>query len=153
MSGPNAQLRTSDAGIALIKRFESFCATIYRCPAGKHTIGYGHVVLPGEQFGRITEADAIELLRRDLAIAEAAVRRLINVPLTQSQFDALVSFTFNVGEGALEKSTLRRRINQSDWVLAKRELLRWVYADDKKLKGLVVRREAEVGMIDGRKGT
>lgn len=147
MSGPNALLRTSDAGIALIKRFESFCATVYRCPAGKPTIGYGHVILPGEQFGTITEADAIELLRRDLAIAEAAVRRLITVPLTQNQFNALVSFTFNVGEGALEKSTLRRRINQGNWALAKRELLRWVFADGKVLAGLVVRREEEVGML------
>lgn len=147
MSGPNALLRTSDAGIALIKRFESFCATVYRCPAGKPTIGYGHVVLLGEQFGTITEADAIELLRHDLAIAEGAVRRLITVPLTQSQFDALVSFTFNVGEGALEKSTLRRRINQGNWALAKSELLRWVYAGGKKLKGLVARREEEAGML------
>lgn len=143
MSGPNAPLRTSNAGIALIKRFESFCATVYRCPAGKPTIGYGHVILPGEQFGTITEAEAIELLRRDLAIAEAAVRRLITIPLSQSQFDALVSFTFNVGEGALEKSTLRLRINQGNWTLAKRELLRWVYADGKKLKGLAARREEE----------
>lgn len=147
MSAPNALLRTSDAGIALIKRFESFCATVYLCPAGKPTIGYGHVILPGEQFGTLTEAEAIELLRRDLAIAEAAVRRLINVALTQSQFDALVSFTFNVGEGALEKSTLRRRINQGNWTLARRELLRWVYADGKKLNGLVARREEEAGML------
>lgn len=147
MSGPNALLRTSDAGIALIKRFESFCATVYRCPAGKPTIGYGHVILSGEQFGTITEAEAIQLLRRDLAIAVAAVRRLISVPLTQSQFDALVSFTFNVGEGALEKSTLRRRINQGDWALAKRELLRWVYADGNKLNGLVVRRQTEAGLF------
>ena len=147
MSGPNAQLQTSDAGVALIKRFESFCATVYRCPAGKPTIGYGHVILPREQFGTITEAEAIELLRRDLAIAEAAVRRLISVPLTQSQFDALVSFTFNVGEGALERSTLSRRINQGEWAQAKRELQRWVFADGKKLNGLVVRRDAEAGML------
>ena len=147
MSGPNAQLQTSDAGIALIKRFESFCATVYRCPAGKPTIGYGHVILPGEQFGTITEADAIELLRQDLAIAEAAVRRLITVPLTQSQFDALVSFTFNVGEGALEKSTLRRRINQREWPKAASELRRWVHSDGKVLPGLVTRRDEEVALL------
>ena len=103
--------------------------------------------MPGEQFGTITDAEAIELLSRDLAIAEAAVRRLIAVPLTKSQFDALVSFTFNVGEGALEKSTLRRRINQGNWELAKRELVRWVFADGKKLKGLVVRREEEAELM------
>lgn len=147
MSAPNGAMQTSDAGIALIKRFESFCATVYRCPAGKPTIGYGHVILPGEQFSTITETEAIALLRRDLAIAEAAVRRLISVPLTQNQFDALLSFTFNAGEGALETSTLRRRINQRNWALAKRESLRWVYSDGKKLKGLAVRREAEAGML------
>jgi lysozyme len=103
--------------------------------------------VPDEHFGTITEAEAIELLRRDLTIAEAAVRRLINGPITQGQFGPLVSFTFNVGEGALERSTLRRRINQGNWALAKRELLRWVHADGKKLKGLLVRREAEVELL------
>lgn len=105
------------------------------------------MVLPGEQFGTITEAGAIELLGRDLAIADAAVRRLITVPLTQSQFDALVSFTFNVGEGSLERSTLRRRIKQGNWELSKRELLRWVYGDARKLNGLVVRRKTEVTLL------
>lgn len=104
------------------------------------------MVLAGEQFGTVPETEAHELLRHDLAIAEAAVRPLTTIPLTQSQFDALVSFTFNVGEGGLEKSTLRRQINQGNWALAKRELMRWVYADGKKLKGLVVvRREEEAG--------
>lgn len=147
MSTPNALLRTSHAGIALIKCFESFCATVYRCPAGKPTIGYGHVVLPGEQFGTITEAEAIELLRRDLAIAEAVVRRLIIVSLTQSQFDALVSFTFNAGQGALEKSTLRRRVNQRDWPKAASELRRWVHGAGKVLPGLVRRRDEEVALL------
>jgi lysozyme len=147
MSAPNEKLRTSDAGIALIKRFESFCANLYRCPAGKPTIGYGHVILPGEQFGTITEAEAIELLRRDLAIAEAAVRRLITIPLAQSQFDALVSFTFNAGEGALERSTLRQRINQRDWPKAASELRRWVHGAGKVLPGLVTRRDEEVALL------
>jgi lysozyme len=96
------------------------------------------------------KAEAIELLSRDLAIAEAAVRRLITIPLNQSQFDALVSFAFNVGEGALERSTLRRRINQGNWALAKREFLRWVHADGKKLEGLVARRLAEAGLLSSR---
>ena len=95
----------------------------------------------------ITEAEAVELLRRDLAIAEAAVRRLITVPLTQSQFDALVSFTFNAGEGALERSTLRRRINQRDWPKAASELRRWVHSAGKVLAGLVTRREKEVALL------
>ena len=93
----------TDAGLTLIKRFESFSATIYLCPAGYETIGYGHVVLDGERerfAGSISEDEAEDLLRRDAGIAERAVLRLIAVALTDDQFDALVSFTFNLGGGA-----------------------------------------------------
>lgn len=99
----------TEAGLNLIKRFEGFSPTIYICPAGYPTIGYGHVVLAHEQdqfAAGIMQADATELLRKDVRIAERAVLRLISVPLTAGQFDALVSFTFNLGAGALQRSTL-----------------------------------------------
>ena len=100
-------------GLDLIKRFEGFSQTVYFCPAGYPTIGYGHVVKDDEDFSEgIDEAEAEELLRQDTMIAERAVLRLINVPLTDGQFDALVSFTFNLGGGALQRSTLRRKINR-----------------------------------------
>jgi lysozyme len=143
LTNPNASLRTSDVGLALIKRFEGFCATVYRCPAGIPTIGYGHVVKLGESFQQVTEAQATELLRTDAAIAERAVQRLISVPLTQNQFDALVSFTFNLGEGALERSSLRKIINEGRFDRVPSELNRWVFAKGKKLPGLVLRRLAE----------
>jgi len=104
-------MKTSAVGIALIKRFEGFCAAVYNCPAGKLTIGYGNVVKPGQRFGTLTEAHATDLLRADAEIAAHSVKRFISTPLTQNQFDALVSFTFNLGGGALETSTLRSLIN------------------------------------------
>tara|TARA_B100000378_G_scaffold140014_1_gene113228 strand:- start:409 stop:861 length:453 start_codon:yes stop_codon:yes gene_type:complete len=131
-------------GIDLIKRFEGFSRTVYFCPAGYPTIGYGHVVKPHEDFSvGIDEAQAEELLRQDAVIAERAVLRLIRVPLTDGQFDALVSFTYNLGGGALQRSTLRRKINREEHAEVPEQFMRWVWAGGRKLKGLVRRREAE----------
>ena len=90
----------SQDGVDLIKRFEGFSPVIYICPAGWPTIGYGHVVRDGERdrfANEIGEDEAEELLRRDVGVAERAVLRLISVPLIDGQFDALVSFTYNLG--------------------------------------------------------
>lgn len=136
----------TEEGLNLIKRFEGFISTIYICPAGYPTIGYGHVVLAHErdQFATgITQAEATELLRKDVSIAERAVLRLISVPLTDGQFDALVSFTFNLGAGALQRSTLRRKVNRGEHESVPVELLKWVRAAGKRLPGLVRRRGAE----------
>lgn len=136
----------SDTGLALIRRFEGFSPTVYLCPAGVATIGYGHVVRADEQarFARgISEPMAVTLLRQDAACAEAAVARLIAVPLTQGQFDALVSFTFNLGAAALQRSTLRQRVNREDHAGAREEFAKWVWAGGRRLTGLVARRAAE----------
>lgn len=131
-------------GIDLIKRFEGFSSTVYICPAGYPTIGYGHVVKSYEDLPNgITEGQAEELLRQDAMIAERAVLRLINVPLTDGQFDALVSFTYNLGGGALQRSTLRRKINREEHTEVPDQFMRWVWAGGRKLKGLVRRRKAE----------
>ena len=136
----------TDVGLALIRRFEGFSPTIYICPAGYPTIGYGHVVLPRERArfaDGISEEEGIELLRLDAQIAEAAVVRLIRVPLTDGQFDALVSFTFNLGAGALQRSTLRRLVNSQHHADACAEFAKWVRASGRKLPGLIRRRAAE----------
>ncbi len=136
----------TEAGLDLIKRFEGFSPKIYICPAGYPTIGYGHVVLAHEQdqfAGGVTQAEATELLRKDVRIAERAVLRLISVPLTDGQFDALVSFAFNLGAGALQRSTLRRKVNRGEHEGVPEELMKWVWAAGKKLPGLVRRRQAE----------
>ena len=136
----------TQAGIDLIKQFEGFSPTIYICPAGYPTIGYGHVVKTQEreQFaGGITTEQAEALLRKDVQTAERAVLRLITVPLTDGQFDAVVSFTFNLGAGALQRSTLRRKVNRGDHAAVPAEFRQWVWAGGRKLEGLVRRRVAE----------
>jgi lysozyme len=137
----------TQAGLDLIKQFEGFSPTVYICPAGYPTIGYGHVVNPDErqQFASgITAKQAERLLRQDVQTTERAVLRLITVPLTDGQLDALVSFTFNLGAGALQRSTLRRKVNRGDHATVPAELRKWVWARGRKLEGLARRREAEV---------
>jgi lysozyme len=137
----------TQAGIDLIKRFEGFSPTVYICPAGYPTIGYGHVVKLQERerfAGGITAEQAEFLLRQDVQTAEYAVLRLITVPLTDGQFDALVSFTFNLGAGALQRSTLRRKINRRDYAAVPAEFRKWVWAGGRRLEGLILRREAEI---------
>ena len=92
----------------------------------------------------IDEQEAEDLLQRDVHWAEQSVLRLFNVPLADGQFDALVSFTFNLGTGALQRSTLRRKVNREEHAQVPREFMRWVWAGGKRLKGLERRRRAEV---------
>jgi len=142
-------MQTSERGIELIKRFEALRLAPYHDSAGFPTIGYGHLLSRQKwadlsQWPAITEDEADALLRQDAARMERAVRRLILVKLSQGQFDALVSFAFNLGAGALQASTLRRVLNRGDYAEAPRQLMRWVFAGGRRLRGLVRRREAEV---------
>lgn len=130
-------------GVALIKRFEGFSPTVYKDAVGIPTIGYGHVVRKGETFTRLTEAEAEALLRQDVGIAERAALRLTTRALTDGQFDALVSFVFNLGSGAYQRSTLRRKVNGGYDAEVPEEFLRWVWAGGRKLRGLIRRRTAE----------
>src|SRR5690554_1016441 len=138
-------MKTSSKGIELIKEHEGFSSRAYLCPAGKWTIGYGHT--GGVKSGDvISKWQAEELLRKDVLTAERAVNRQ-RLPLNQNQFDALVSFTFNVGVGNFQKSTLLRkaRVNVNDPSIAV-EFKKWVYGGGKVLPGLVKRRQAEAGL-------
>lgn len=135
----------SPEGLALIKEFEGLRLTAYRDAVGVWTIGYGHTgpdVTPGMT---ITQDQADELLRKDVARFEKAVASMAKVA-TDSQFDALVSFAYNLGEEALRRSTLLRKHNEGDYAGAKAEFARWKYAGDKVLAGLVRRRAAEAEM-------
>ncbi len=147
-------LRVSPAGLALIKRFESFSPTVYTCPAGKLTIGYGHVVSMQDRIIQpITIERAEELLAADLSWVEEDLNAL-PVPLTQGQFDALASLTYNIGRGAFAGSTLKKRLLAHDFIAARAEFQRWVYATvggtKKILMGLVNRRFAEAQMFGGK---
>ena len=138
-------MKTGDAGRNLIKEFEGFSATPYLCPAGYWTIGYGSIYDSGVrvtmEHPAISEDEGEALLAADLKTAGGGVSRLVSVPLTQSQFDALVSFTFNLGVASLMSSTLLRKLNRGDD--AADEFPRWIYGGGRILPGLVRRREAE----------
>lgn len=141
------------AAIVLAKRFEGFHripkadplrrAHPYICPAGYWTIGYGHLCDP--KHPPITEGEAGIYLARDLITALNATLRYCPVLATEPEgrLAAIVDFTFNLGAGRLQTSTLRRRVNQRDWSSAAKELRRWVYGGGKVLPGLVARRTAE----------
>ncbi len=132
----------SNKGIALIKRWEGFRDKAYLCPGNVWTIGYGHTKNVYQGMC-ISKEQAEQLLREDLKHFEASVSQLVTVKLNQAQFDALVSFTFNVGVYAFKKSTLRKLVNQGDFLEAANQFDRWVYANRKKLPGLVKRRADE----------
>lgn len=122
---PN-NLRTSANGIALIKRHEGLRLNVYLCPAGKPTIGYGHMLLRSElHIKTITQAQADAFLAADCRIAEMYLNANVRVDLNQQQFDALVSFCFNLGVGAFDRSTMRRMLNNRDYAGAANQFLRW----------------------------
>lgn len=139
--------------IDLIKRAEGFRATAYLCPAGVPTIGYGHtagVTHADVRRGRtITQAMAEELLRADLQDAQEAVERLVRVSLTDWQYGALVSFTYNVGAGAFAQSRMLTLLNDGDYQGAAEQFSRWCHGGGEVLEGLVKRRRQEQTLFHG----
>ncbi|MGV0986054.1 MAG: lysozyme [Limnohabitans sp.] len=149
-------IEVPQAAIDLAKRFEGFCrvsksdpdrAYPYVCPAGFWTIGYGH--LCDAKHPPITVEEGEAYLAADMADALNATLRYCPVLATESEsrLAAIVDFTFNLGAGRLQTSTLRRRINQRDWPTTAQELRRWVYSGRNVLPGLVARREAEINLL------
>lgn len=136
-------MNISENGIRLIKNFEGCRLEAYLCPAKVWTIGYGHTGSSVHKGLKITQTYADSLLKTDLIVHCNNVSKLVTVPLTQNQFDALVSFEFNVGYGALKSSTLLKLLNQKKYDAAAAQFDRWVYAGKMKLAGLVRRRAAE----------
>lgn len=139
-------MKVSNQLIQLIKEFEGLKTIAYICPAGFKTIGYGHVLLENDNKDQINQTQAEELLLQDIEKVETAVLRNIKIELTQGQFDALVSFTFNLGPACLQRSTLRQKVNRSEHQDVPKEIKRWIYAGGKILYGLVKRREIEANM-------
>lgn len=140
--------RISTAGLKFIMHWEGFCSVVYWCIAGYKTIGIGHLVRPGEDWSNgITEEEAIQLLRKNIASVEAAIHRLIYVPLSCPQFNSLCSFGFNLGSGAIQRSALRRYLNRGDYDEAAEEFPRWCWAGGRKVRGLLLRRLAEREMF------
>ena len=139
----------SKNGLDIIKEFESFRAKPYLCPSGIPTIGYGSTYYPDGkkvtlQDKEITEQKAFKILEfianKDFG---SNINKVVKVPLNQNQFDALVSFVYNIGSGNFEKSTLLKKVNQSDFIGASLEFEKWNKANGKILNGLTKRRLAE----------
>ncbi|WP_343500425.1 lysozyme [Enterobacter hormaechei] len=146
-------MQTSEKGIALIKQFEGCKLTAYQDSVGVWTIGYGWTQpvdgKPIRAGMTIKQETAERLLKTGLVSYESDVSRLVKVGLTQGQFDALVSFTYNLGARSLSTSTLLRKLNSGDYAGAADEFLRWNKAGGKVLNGLTRRREAERALFLG----
>ena len=159
----NEEMRTGAGGKSVITHYEQgpdggFAKKRYYCSSGKPTIGWGHVILPEEKAelwdATIDAAKADSILAKDLIKYEASVKKLVKVKLTQNQFDALVSFCLNAGEGSLAASTLLKKVNAGLHAEVPAEFLKWKYGTDPKtkqkieLKGLLYRRQTEALLYD-----
>lgn len=138
-------MHINEEGLALIGRWEGLRLEAYRDLGQVWTIGFGHTATAREGMV-ITEAEAERLLRQDLAIFEAAVNNAVKVPLTDNQFAALVSWTYNVGEAAMRRSTLIKRLNNGEFNAVPGELAKWNRVNGKAIPGLANRRAAEGGL-------
>ena len=139
-------MHINERGIEIVKSFEGISLKPYLCPANVWTVGYGATrSSTGGPIDLDMEAisEAETLLIRDLESSEGWVRRLIKTALTENQFSALTSFTFNVGAGALQRSTLRMKLNRGEYENAADEFPKWRIAGGRILAGLVRRRAAE----------
>jgi lysozyme len=155
----NHNLHLSKDGIKLVQHYESCLKRTpdgrykpYYCPAGVLTIGWGHTNHHGRKFtmaDRWTRAECDEEFESDMELFERAVKRLVKVPLKQHQFDALVSFAYNCGEGALQRSTLLKKVNRKDFEGAAREFHKYNRGDGRVMSGLVRRRASESLMFQG----
>ena len=129
--------------INLISEFEGCLLSPYKDSAGLWTIGIGHLILPSESFTTITNDQAQTLLKSDMRKAVQSVSRLITRPLTDNQYAALLSFTFNLGGGTLQRSTLRKKCNRTEDEDVPTEFMKYVYVGKQKIYGLTRRRKAE----------
>lgn len=139
----------SEEGKSLIKKFEGCELTAYKCAAGVPTIGYGHI--KGVSMGdTITQEEADEMFNHEMKEYETYVNTAVTVPLSQNQFDAIVSWVFNLGNGNLKASTMLKVINSGDHAGVPAQIKRWNKAGGKVLEGLIRRREAEALLYEGK---
>jgi len=141
-------MKISNTGIDLIKHFEGCELEAYHCAAGVPTIGYGHI--KGVQMGdTITQEQAEQMLVEELNEYEGYINDMVTTPLSQNQFDALVSWVYNLGGGNLKASTLLKVLNSGDFNGVPAQLMRWNKAGGKVLEGLTRRRQAEADLFSG----
>ena len=144
-----SNMNISQEGLSLIKKFEGCELEAYKCAANVWTIGYGST--DGVKEGmEISQERAEMLLLEDVEVFEESVNKLVEVPLEQNQFDALVSWTFNLGSTNLKNSTLLKVLNDKDYEGVPAQIKRWNKAGGKVLQGLIRRREAEALLFEGK---
>ena len=142
-------MKTAQKGLELIKHFEGCELTAYKCPAGVWTIGYGHIKGVSEGM-TITQEQAEQMLLDELVEYENYINELVSVDLSQNQFDALVSWVYNLGPSNLRSSTLLKVLNSGDYNGVPAQIMRWNKAGGKVLEGLTRRREAEALLFEGK---
>ena len=156
-------MQMSEQGLGLLEKWEGFELNVYKDSAGLPTIGVGHLLtkselssgkimlngVPVPYSGGLTNQQVLDLLGQDVKPAELAVNNGVKVTLNQNQFDALVSFTFNVGVGAFTASTLLKLINQQQYTAVPTQFLRWVRSGGQVVQGLVNRRQNEISLWNG----
>ena len=142
-------MKTSEEGLALIKKFEGCELEAYQCSAGVWTIGYGHT--KGVEEGMtITKDQAEQMLLEELVEYEVAVEEAVDNQLDQCMFDALVSWTYNLGPTNLNNSTMLKVLNAGEYDEVPAQIKRWNKAGGKVLQGLIRRREAEALLFEGK---
>ena len=147
-------MNVSERGIKLIKHHEGVRSRPYRCPAGLWTVGVGHLIGDGKSLPKswdrlFTKEEIDGILKRDLRRFELGVRKMLpNVPLRQHEFDALVSFCFNLGLGCFQRSTIRQALLRGDKKAAMESLLKYCRAGGKILRGLQIRRQDEKALFE-----
>jgi lysozyme len=139
-------MHISAEGLSLIKKFEGCELKAYRCAANVLTIGYGTIKNVTEGM-EITQEEAETLLQEEMHEYEGYINDMVKVPLEQHQFDAMVSWVFNLGSGNLSSSTLLKKLNNSEYDEVPAQIRRWNKAGGKVLDGLIRRREAEAKMF------
>jgi lysozyme len=142
-------MQISQEGLSLFKKFEGCELKAYHCAAGVPTIGYGstHGVTMDME---ITQEEADKLLMEDVAKFEGSVTRAVKVPLSQNQYDAIVSWTFNLGPSNLSSSTMLRVLNEGEYDEVPSQIRRWNKAGGRVLEGLIRRRDAEALLFEGK---
>ena len=141
-------MKTGTKGIELIKHFEGCELEAYKCAAGVWTIGYGHIKgVTSDSV--ITQEQAEQMLVEELNEYEGYINDMVTTPLSQNQFDALVSWVYNLGGGNLKASTLLKVLNSGDFNGVPAQLMRWNKAGGRVLEGLTKRRQAEADLFSG----
>ena len=142
-------MKISNNGLDLIKHFEGLVLTAYKCPAGVWTIGYGHTkdVQPGDEW---SESTADHMLEVEMEEYEGYINDSVTAPINQDQFDALVSWVYNLGGGNLNASTMLKVLNAGQYEEVPAQMMRWNKAGGKVLEGLTRRRQAEANLFMGK---